>query len=344
MHTGNKPAGRGKEAGHAAYIPQMHGGHINLWDTQYFGPSRAFSVFREGIGNTFMPWTPEFNSERPFEARIESMNFAEGSVGRVRMSPLVTVRTKQNIAASKVDGFYANFVMTGELNVEQGGHVSRAVPGDLVIYDTAEPVSSTGQPDSMYEDLSFLISKKSFAAVKNAETAFRNVLLPRRSLMGPLAGSLALLSEHLLTATADELTALFDAFVVLLPLAAGGFAANLNDGEESKSRDLRREILYYVNEQLSAEELSPERVATHFGICPRYVHKIFASMGTTFSAYITQKRLERVRLDLVSPSCKHESIFSVAYRWGFINLSTFIRLFKKRYGCTPSEFRAAHGL
>lgn len=343
MHTANKPKVRENRPVQAAYIPQTESRHINLWDTQYFGPSKAFSVFREGIGNTFMPWTPEFSSDLPFEARIESMNFPHGSVGRVRMSPLVTVRTKQNIAASKVDGFYANFVMTGELNVDQGGHVSRAGPGDLVIYDTAEPVSSTGQPDSMYEDLSFLISKESFAAVKNVEDAFHNVLLPRRSLMGPLAGALMLLSEHLLSATADELTALFDAFVVLLPLAAGGFAGNVNDGEEPKSRGLKRDILYYVNEQLSSETLSPERVATHFGICPRYVHKIFASLGTTFSAYITHKRLERVRLDLISPGCKHESIFTVAYRWGFMNLSTFIRLFKKRYGCTPSEFRAAHG-
>ncbi len=338
MHTANKPRVRENRP----VIPQTDSRHINVWDTQYFSPSKAFGVFREGIGNTFMPWTPEFNSDLPFEARIESMNFAHGSVGRVRMSPLVTVRTKQNIAASKVDGFYANFVMTGELNVDQAGHVSRAVPGDLVIYDTAEPVSATGQPDGMYEDLSFLISKESFAAVKNVEDSFNNVLLPRRSLMGPLAGALTLLSEHLLSASADELTALFDAFVVLLPLAAGGFAPNLNDGEEPKSRDLKREILYYVNEQLSTEALSPERVATHFGICPRYVHKIFASLGTTFSAYITQKRLERVQLDLISSSCKHESIFTVAYRWGFVNLSTFNRLFKKRYGCTPSEFRAAH--
>ena len=73
------------------------------------------------------------------------------------------------------------------------------------------------------------------------------------------------------------------------------------------------------------------------------MHKIFASLGTTFSSYITQKRLERVGLDLVSPSCRHETIFSVAYRWGFMNLSTFIRLFKKHYGCTPSEFRTAAG-
>jgi AraC-like DNA-binding protein len=211
------------------------------------------------------------------------------------------------------------------------------------VYDTAEPVKSTGRPDAPYEDLSFLISKASFAAIKNSASAFRNIVLPRRALMGPLAGVLGLLSENLLSASAEELTSLFDACILLLPLAAGGFANQANDAEDSKSRDLKREILNFVNRQLANERLSPEHVATHFGICPRYVHKIFASLGTTFSVYITQKRLERIRVDLISPGCAHESIFSVAYRWGFMNLSTFIRLFKKRYGCTPSEYRATGG-
>ncbi len=234
MHSANKN-GRSAHAGvQQEYPDEPRNSHLNVWDTQYFAASKSFSVFREGIGSAFMPWSPEFKSGHPFEARIESMNLPTGSVGRVRMSPLLTVRTKENIANSKVDGFYANFVMSGELNVEQSGHVSRAVPGDLVVYDTAEPVNASGHPGSIYEDLSFLISKECFSAVKGADANLRNAVLPRRSLVGPLGGCLGLLSEHLLSATADELTALFEAFVVLLPLAAGGFATNLNDSEEFK--------------------------------------------------------------------------------------------------------------
>jgi AraC-like DNA-binding protein len=313
---------------------------VDVWDTQYYASSKAFGVFREGICSTFMPWSPEFKSENPFEARIEGMNFENGSVGRVRMSPLVTRRTKENIASSSVDGYYANLVLTGELNVEQHGRTTRATPGDLVIYDTSAPTTATGRPDSLYEDLSFLFSKRSFAAVKNAEHVFGNIVLPRSTLIGPLSSCLALISEHLLSSSREELTALFDACVALVPLAAGGFAYSRNDGlEDAKTNDLKREILYYINQNISNEQLSPQHVATQFGICPRYVHKIFASLGTTFSCYVTEKRLDRIQLDLVSAACRHQPIFAIAYRWGFNNLSTFIRLFKKRYGCPPSQFR-----
>ena len=96
---------------------------VHVWDTQYYPASKAFNIFRDGICSTFMPWSPEFNSDDDFGARIEGIAFGEGSIGRVRMSPLVTTRTKTNIASSSVDGYYANFVLSGELKVEQSGRL-----------------------------------------------------------------------------------------------------------------------------------------------------------------------------------------------------------------------------
>ncbi len=51
------------------------------------------------------------------------------------------------------------------------------------------------------------------------------------------------------------------------------------------------------------------------------------------------KRLDLVRQDLISDACRHQPIFALAYRWGFNDLSTFIRAFKKRFGCPPRQYR-----
>jgi AraC-like DNA-binding protein len=85
--------------------------------------------------------------------------------------------------------------------------------------------------------------------------------------------------------------------------------------------------------------LSPRSAALSLGISVRYVHKLFAITGTTFSAHVLAKRLELVRRDLASVECRHQPIFGLAYRWGFNDISTFIRAFKKKYGCSPSEYR-----
>ena len=313
---------------------------LKVWDTQYFPPSKAFSVFREGICSTFMPWSPELKAELAFEARIESLSCESGSLARVSMTPLVAARTKANVANSSLGCIYANFILSGELNVEQGGVSVLAKEGDLVVYDSELPVTHTGG-GRHYEDLSFLIPKSRFASVPCPEDHFRNILLSRGKIISPLSSCLSYLGGNLSNAPEEELTALFDVFVSLLPVAAGCFHPDKREADPvALASQLLREILEFVNQNISNAELSPRRAAEHFGITPRYVHKVFAASSTTFSAYVLAKRLEHIRGDLLLPSCRDQPISILAYRWGFNDLSSFNRAFKNRFQCSPSQFRA----
>jgi AraC-like DNA-binding protein len=312
---------------------------IKVWDTQYYPPSKAFSVFREGICSTFMPWSPELKSGLPFEARIESLSCKSGSMARVSMTPLLAARSKANVADSKIDGIYANFILSGELNVEQGGVSVLAKQGDLVVYDSERPVTHTGG-GRHYEDLSFLIPKANFASVPRLQDNFRSILLSRGKMISPLASCLSFLASNLSTDTEEELTALFDAFVLLLPVAGCFHADRKEPSPLVPTSHLLREILEFVDRSLADVDLSPRRAAEHFGITARYVHKVFAGSSTTFSSYVLAKRLDHVRGDLLSPSCRSQPISILAYRWGFNDLSSFNRAFKNRFRCSPSEFRA----
>jgi AraC-like DNA-binding protein len=140
------------------------------------------------------------------------------------------------------------------------------------------------------------------------------------------------------------LAALYDACVSLLPLAAGCVAGTKKDETTAFSAGyLLREILDFVNRGISDTELSPQRVAEHFGISVRYVHKLFACSGMTFGSYVSATRLDHIRRELSSPSCRRQPISAFAYRWGFGDISTFNRAFKHRFGCTPSNFRQRSG-
>lgn len=314
---------------------------IKVWDTQYCPSSKAFSVFREAICSTFMPWTPEIEFEREFEGRVESIAFDLGALARVQMTPIVAVRTKLNLANSPVECFYANYIIAGELNVEQGGRSTVAKRGDLVLYDSSMPVTITERSDARYRDLAFLIPKHKFDNVRDAGSRLNHVVLAGDRMIGPLSSTLTFLSQNMLTLSRDELSAFFDAVVSVVPVAAGCFENSKRDGTAGcQSNYLMREILDYVNRNIASADLSPHDAAGHIGISVRYVHKLFAASGTTFGAHVVGKRLDHVRRDLVSPACRHQPIFVVAYRWGFNDLSTFIRSFKKRYGCSPSRFRS----
>jgi len=317
----------------------------SVWDTEYCNSREAFSIFREGICSTFMPWSPEFKSERPFVGRLEGMAIENGSIGRTRISPFICVRTKSDIAGSMVDGFYANYVISGELMVEQAGRTNIAKQGDLVIYDTSSPVTLTLRADSYYEDIPILVPKSRLAQIKDAEDQLNNVLVPREGLFEPLAACLSYVQRNVTTLTVCEWTGLLDAFASLLPLATGCCEKSRlmqRTTIRSANSTLKR-MLEVLDRNLSRSVLSPQWLADEFGVSRRYVHQLFAVSGNTFSGYVRGRRLDKVREDLLSPTCRNQPIHAIAYRWGFGDLSGFNRVFKKRFGCSPGDFRNRFG-
>lgn len=316
---------------------RQQGGHIHVWDSQYGAKAEAFSLFRETICTAFMPWTPEFYG-RDFVGRVESIDLANGAIGRVRMSPIVAVKTKSNISHSPIDCIHGNLIISGELKVDQGGTTNIAKRGDLILYESFSPVTLTERPDAPCDNLAFIIPTSSFAHSQDIDHKFSNILVPSEKLSGPLAGCLTMLAQSLCTAPIEEIAALFQACVALLPVVIG--APDCIQHPSAPKNYLLSRILDYIGQNLSDPELSPPRVADQFGISVRYLHKLFVQFGTTFSAHVTAERLKRIKWDLEVSSGRRPSISALAYRWGFNDLSTFHRAFKKQFGCTPSNSHA----
>jgi AraC-like DNA-binding protein len=257
------------------------------------------------------------------------------------MSPLTGFRNKSELSKSPERCLYANYVLSGQLFIEQGDKVTAANKGDLIIFDSTLPVKHIKVGDGVFEDLTFSISKEQ---IGSADQVFENVLVPASKISAPLAGCFTFLSQNIISAHPEELVAVGAAFAALLPVAAG----YCTDDRPHELIDLTpnrydREMLKFIDHHIADEALTPSAAAEHLGISVRYVHKRFATFGTTFSSYVRAKRLELIRHDLVSEGGRHQPIFALAFRWGFNDLSTFIRAFKKEFGCTPREYRARHG-
>lgn len=314
---------------------------VEVWDTQYLSPSNAFGFFREGLCSAFMPWSIDRGPQAEFEGRVESVILESGSVGRVRMTPVTAARTKADVSKSAAECIYGNFVLAGELQIEQHGRRNVARRGDVILYDSAYPLTLKEQHDHHYEDLPFMIPKAEFADVHGLEDVFGNVVLRRGSLIRPLSSSLAFLAENLSSLSCVEVAGLFDACVSLLPIAVGYAERERKETSDiPQANQSLRAILDFINRHIGSTALSPQVAADNLGITVRYVHKLFAAKHMTFGSYVTSKRLDLIRRDLISPSCRYEAISVLAFRWGFNELSTFNRAFKQRYGITPSQYRA----
>jgi AraC-like DNA-binding protein len=97
----------------------------------------------------------------------------------------------------------------------------------------------------------------------------------------------------------------------------------------------------YIIENISCREISIGSVAAHFGATPRYLQRLFENDGTTFSAFVLERRLARAHRMLYEPQNVQKRVSAIAYDVGFGDLSYFNRCFRRLYGATPLDIREA---
>jgi AraC-like DNA-binding protein len=95
-----------------------------------------------------------------------------------------------------------------------------------------------------------------------------------------------------------------------------------------------------IEERLGDPELSPRSIAAAQFISVRYLHKLFETQQTSAADWIRQRRLERCARDLVDPALAGAPIGTIGARWGITNQAHLSRLFRARYGVSPSDYRA----
>ena len=96
----------------------------------------------------------------------------------------------------------------------------------------------------------------------------------------------------------------------------------------------------YVNQTISKnymDELRLPELANMAGMSPSAFSRFFKlHTGRNISEYIIDLRLGYAARMLVDTA---KSISEIGFDCGFNNLSNFNRIFKKKKGCSPSEFR-----
>jgi AraC-like DNA-binding protein len=97
----------------------------------------------------------------------------------------------------------------------------------------------------------------------------------------------------------------------------------------------------YIAAHLGDPDLCVDAVARTLGVTPRHLNRAFAAEQTTVARYIVARRLDRARADLAAPALAGYRISDIAFRWGFSSQAHFSRLFRARFGCSPTELRSS---
>lgn len=111
--------------------------------------------------------------------------------------------------------------------------------------------------------------------------------------------------------------------------------------QSNKNVDKLKDILAYIENNYK-NPITIEEIANVCNFSSSHFMKFFKkAMGTSFVDYLNDYRLSTAARMLLSSD---ENIIEIAADCGYDNLSYFNRIFKKKYGETPSSYRKAGNL
>jgi transcriptional regulator GlxA family with amidase domain len=105
-----------------------------------------------------------------------------------------------------------------------------------------------------------------------------------------------------------------------------------------------------IRQAVELLDAEPERpwtvgeIARRVGVGPRALQNGFGRhVGVAPMAYLRQIRLSRVHADLRDSDPGRHTVAELAGRWGFSHLGRFAEVYRRRYGCAPSQTLHAGG-
>ena len=248
-------------------------------------------------------------------------------------------RTTVHIRRSDPGLYEFEALARGHRVIQQGGREAALRPGDLTLVDLSCPATWVSS-DARYVAAVF---PRSLLPLRVKDVArLAAVRIPGDSGAGALISSLARqLPDHLDGFTQSGGTRLAAAVLDLLAVAlADGLGCARELPLETRRGALLQRTYALIEERLGDPELSPGSIAAAQFISVRYLHKLFETQQTSAADWIRQRRLERCARDLLDPALAGEPIGAIGARWGITNQAHFSRLFRARYGVSPSDYRA----
>jgi AraC-like DNA-binding protein len=97
----------------------------------------------------------------------------------------------------------------------------------------------------------------------------------------------------------------------------------------------------FIRRHLTSRHLNPEVIARQLHCSRAHLYRVFAARGETVANHVRELRLQRAYDMLTHSNAPKEQIGDIAYRCGFEDPVHFTRLFRERFGITPSTLRAS---
>lgn len=228
----------------------------------------------------------------------------------------------------------------GTATLEQHGALLSVGAGDMVLHDAGHAYRL--RFDSPFEVMVMRIP----AAPMRSLCPMIDVLLgavqhcrhPQVALLTAMADCHAGIDYAALPKAAAQHAA--EAMRQTLAACALGILVNTHQRQAGLTRYHLDRIRRYALKRIGDSGLSINELVEALDISAAHIHRLFAGEAQSFSTWLWDTRLQLCHLALRNPEYRSQSISQIAYRFGYSHAAHFSRAYRKRFGMTPSAWRA----
>jgi AraC-like DNA-binding protein len=269
----------------------------------------------------------------PFSTSAENIRLDSIVVSFSTGTARLLERTPARIAADRIDILGVGLLLEGEMHGIAGKREFEVGAGEILLFDIAQPISMTM---SIARSIQIAIPRP-LAEAELGPVAELHGRVIGCDEAGLLHTHLHKLGEslHLLpSGDAPRLArTLLDLLVVAVHAAADGKRPARGPAPGMAVR-ARAEIAA----NLESHSLSVASLCRRLNVSRSTLHRLFEGEGGV-QTYIRSRRLSAARIALLDPH-NEERIGAMAERLGFSDAAHLSRLFRTRFGETPSQCRA----
>jgi AraC-like DNA-binding protein len=282
--------------------------------------------------------------ERGYEAEVTALALPGLSISHGSNRGVRSARTRELIGDGNDDLLFG-IVTSGSVSVTQCGRDTTVGAGEATMLSSAIP--NTAEAPGHLTLFNVALPYRALSSrVKNLEDRCARRISQDVVVRRLLGFYVKTVFEQPVERFTEEFRLTAATHIQDLVSLALGAAPDV--AEVARERGMRAARLEAVKTEMARHladpTLSADRIATRLGLSTRYIRRLLAGEGASFSERMLELRLQRAYGLLSDPARQWHTISSIAFELGFGDLSYFNRTFRRRFGGTPSDVRQSRAV